>query len=294
MTPVVDLAGPLPGLVLLLLLVAVALGAGFVGSLIGLGGGVFIVPTLVLVFGLDIHYAIAASLLAVVANSAASGSLYVEQGLTDLRVGMFLETATVVGGLAGAILSVTILASRTDVLTLAFVPIVVVGAFLMLRPLRRDIDPTAPPDRLALRLRLTGTYRPRFGGAPVTYQARRPLAGLGLSGVAGFGSGLLGVGGGIFFVPAMNAIMNLPMRVASSTSTFKIGITASAASLVYLFAGDVFLFVAAPIALGSVVGGVLGSHTQHRARASALRYLFVAVMGVAGAFMLARGLGYLS
>jgi uncharacterized membrane protein YfcA len=291
-SPVIDLAGSLPTWGLLALLVAIAMGAGLVGSLIGIGGGIFIVPALVLVFGLDIHYAVAASLLAVVANSCASGSLYVEQGITDLRVGMFLETSTVVGGFIGATLAVSLLASRSNVLNLAFVPVVGVAAVLMLWHYEVPPDPRAPPDRLAERLRLSGSYVEPTTGASVPFTVRRPLAGLGLTGLAGLGSGLLGVGGGIFNVPAMNAVMNVPMRVATSTSTFKIGVTASAAALVYLVSGDVILFVAAPIAIGSVVGSLVGGHLQARAPVRSLTYLFVAVLAIAAALMAARGLGY--
>jgi uncharacterized membrane protein YfcA len=288
--PLIDLAVG-PSLVLILVLIAIAFGAGLVGSLIGIGGGLFIVPILVLVFGLDIHFAIAASLVAVVANSSASGASYVDQGLTNLRVGMFLECGSAVGAFLGAVLSVTLLAHHSNVLALAFVPVTVAAIVLMVTVRGESPNPHPRPDPLAQRLRLAGSY-PDPDQGPVSYEVTGTKAGLSLAGVAGFGSGLLGVGGGIYNVPAMNALMNIPMRVATATSTFKIGVTATAGALVYLLAGDVYLLVAAPIAIGSLSGSLFGSHVQFRAHARFLRGLFVTALVIAAVSMAARGLGW--
>ncbi len=293
MAPLVELAGGAPAVLVLLLLLLVAVGAGLVGSLIGIGGGIFLVPILVLAFGLDIHFAIAASLIGVIANSCASGASYVDQGLTDLRVGMFLESASTVGGILGALLGVTLLASRSDVLALAFVPVVLIAIVLMVRHRGAETDPDAPMDALARRFRLEGTYHDDASGRTVPYRVHGSAQGLALVGVAGFGSALLGIGGGTFNVPAMNAVMNVPMRVATATSTFKIGLVAAAGTIVYLFAGQVLFLIAAPVALGSIAGSLLGSHYQFRAGTGALRYLFIGVLAIAGLSMAARGLGYL-
>ena len=273
------------------LLVAIAFACGSIGSLIGIGGGVFLIPILVLGFGFEIHIAVAASLLSVVANSCGSAATYVEQGLTNLRIGMFLESSTVVGGLVGAVLSVTLLATQQSVLAIAFVPVIGLAAVLMLRTPRLGPDPNAPPSPFADRLGLAGSYVDPATGARLPYRATRPAPGLFLTGLAGLGSGLLGVGGGIFNVPAMNAVMNLPLRVATATSTFKIGVTASAGVLVYFLAGDMVLWLAAAVALGSLLGSLFGSHNQFRARTQALRTLFLVVMVIAAALMGARGLG---
>ncbi len=276
---------------LFLLLAAIAFACGSVGSLIGIGGGVFLIPILVLGFGFEIQLAIAASLLSVVANSCGSAATYVEQGLTNLRLGIFLESSTVVGGLLGALLSVTLLATRQNLLALAFVPVVAIAAALMLRAPRLAPDPNAPKSPFAERLRLSGTLVDPTTGASIAYRATRPAPGLLLTGLAGFGSGLLGVGGGIFNVPAMNAVMNVPLRVATATSTFKIGVTASAGALVYFLAGDMLLWLAASVALGSFAGSLLASHHQYRARTLALRWLFLGVLAVAALLMAARGVG---
>jgi uncharacterized membrane protein YfcA len=268
-------------------------GAGMLGSLLGLGGGLVLVPVLVLLFGVEIHIAIATSLLAVAANSCGAASTFVEEGLTDLRIGMFLETSTSIGGLAGAVVAVTVLATHGNILALAFVPVVVLATILVWVHPETGTRPTAPPDRLARDLRLEGEYVSVASGQVVRYHVSRALPGLGLAGVSGFFSGLLGVGGGGLNVPAMNAVMNVPLRPAAATSTFMIGITASAGALVFLFAGDVYLMLAAPVAIGSVAGSYAGSLLQHRTDARRLRSMFLIVLVFASVAMAARALGWL-
>lgn len=293
MSVLLPLTGSIPIWVSLLLLVVVAVGAGLLGALVGVGGGIVLVPILVLLFGVEIHLAIAASLVAVTANSCGAASTFVEEGLTDLRIGMFLETATAVGGLAGAVVAVTFLASHDDVLALAFLPVILLALVLLLRQPNTGTRPDARPDWLARRLRLEGEYVARATGTVTPYRVSRAGAGLGLAGVSGFFSGLIGVGGGGLNVPAMNGVMNIPLRPAAATSTFMIGVTASAGTLVFLFAGDLQLFLAAPLAVGSVVGSYVGSIFQDRAKAGALRALLLGVLVLASAVMAARGLGYL-
>ncbi len=283
--------GGVPLLITLLLLVLVSVGAGLLGSLLGLGGGMILVPALVLLFGVDIHLAIATSLVSVVATSIATASTSVAAGLTDLRVGMFLETATAVGGFVGALVAVTVLASRNEILILAFIPAVVVGAVLMLRRRTVDVKTDVPPDATADRLRLGGEYRDPRSGELVPYRVSRTSAGLTLAGLAGIGAGLLGIGGGMFYVPAMNGTMNVPLRVASATSMFMIGVTAAGGAFVYLYAGDVVLLLTAPVVLGIVAGSFLGVRLQPSASTPTLKLLFVAVVGVAAVLMALRGLG---
>lgn len=293
MSVLLSLTGPIPIWVSLLLLVVVAVGAGLLGALVGIGGGIVLVPILVLLFGVEIHLAIAASLVAVTANSCGAASTFVEEGLTDLRIGMFLETATAVGGLAGAVVAVTFLASHDDVLALTFLPVILLALVLLLRQPNTGTRPEARPDWLARQLRLEGEYVARATGTVTPYRVSRAGAGLGLAGISGFFSGLIGVGGGGLNVPAMNGVMNIPLRPAAATSTFMIGVTASAGALVFLFAGDLQLFLAAPMAVGSVAGSYAGSIFQDRARAGALRALLLGVLVLASAVMAARGLGYL-
>ena len=284
------IGGTLAGIVLLLLLSALA---GAFGALVGIGGGLFAVPILVVLFGVDVHLAVAASLVSVVGTSVGAASTYVEEGLTNLRVGMFLETATALGGLLGAIVAVTVLARQNTVLILAFVPLLILAAILMVGLRESDVRPDPPGDRLADRLRLHGEYYNARQGRRIEYRVTGTGPGLALTGAAGFGAGLLGVGGGVFNVPAMHAFMNLPMRVAATTSVFMIGVTAVAGSFVYYFAGDLSLPIVVPVALGMISGSYLGTLAQPRFRARTLRTLFLGVLPIAAGLMLLRGLGWL-
>jgi uncharacterized membrane protein YfcA len=274
-----------------LVLLALAFAAGAIGAALGTGGGLFLVPGLVLLFGLDIHLAIAASLVSVIATSSAAAGNDVESGLTNVRLSMFLESGTAVGGVLGALVAVTVLASHSDVLAFAFVPVVLVAAVLMASSRDRDIVPNPTPDPVSRRLRLDGEYLAPETGARRAYRVTNAPLGLAFAGLAGLASGLLGLGGGIFKVPAMNALMNVPLRVASATSTFMIGVTAAAGAIVYLFAGDVVLAVVAPVVLAVFVGTVVGRRYAHRAPVGRLKVLFVGVLVVAAVLMVARGLG---
>jgi uncharacterized protein len=290
---IVTVAGISP-VVAVLLLVLVAFAAGAIGAAIGTGGGLFLVPALVLLFGVDIHIAIAASLVSVIATSSAAASREVEGTLTNVRLGMFLETGTAVGGVAGAVVAVTLLASRSNVLAYAFVPVILLAAVLMLSARDRDMVPDPPPDAWARRLRLDGEYVGPVTGIRRTYHVTGTRPGLGMAFLAGIASGLLGIGGGIFKVPAMNTMMNVPLRVASATSTFMIGVTAAAGALVYLFAGDVVLAIAAPVILAVFAGTLLGRRYGHTASVGRLKLLFVIVLFIAAALMVLRGAGVLA
>src|SRR5579859_1778315 len=173
MSVLFPLSGPMPIWASLLLLLVIAIGAGLLGALVGIGGGIVLVPVLVLLFGVEIHLAIAASLVAVTANSCGAASTFVEEGLTDLRTGMFLETATAVGGLAGAIVAVTFLASHDDILALTFLPVILLALVLLLRQPNTGTRSDARPDWLAQRLRLEGEYVSRATGAIASYRVSR-------------------------------------------------------------------------------------------------------------------------
>lgn len=288
-----SLAGfAVPVVAALALLFLVAVGAGTIGALLGLGGGLVIVPSLVLLFGIDVHLAIAASLVSVVATSTGAASTQVEGGFTNPRLGMFLESATAVGGFAGALLAVTVLASHGAVLLAVFIVVVVVAAGSMFAHRGRDIDPAPAHDALADRLHLVGRYVEPDRGATVDYRVTGTGLGLAISAMAGLASGLLGIGGGLFKVPAMNSVMNVPIRVASATSTFMIGVTAAAGALVYLFAGDVGILITAPTAVGTVLGSQVGSLLRPRATSALLKNVFVAVLLLAAVSMTAELLGW--
>lgn len=278
----------------LVVLLLMSVAAGFLGSLLGLGGGLILVPALFLLFHLDIRLAIAASLVSVIATSSGSAGSYVEGGLTNLRLAMFLEVATAAGGLLGALLSVSVLGSHEVVLVYAFVPIVVFSAYLMYRERRIDIVHSLPSDPLAQRLGIRGTYYDANQSRTIRYEATGTRIGLFFAGIAGIGSGLLGIGGGLFKVPAMNSFMNIPIRVAGATSNFMIGITASAGALVYLLAGDVSFGLAAPVALGVLGGSLLGPRAASRAPTAWIKTVFVGALIAAAILMLLRAIGVLA
>ena len=207
---------------------------------------------------------------------------------------MLLEIATAIGGFVGALVAVTILAHNDQILLLTFIPVVLAASVLMFH--RRDlpVDPDPAHDALADRLQLHGEFYNERRQQWIGYRVTGTRLGLALAGVAGIASGLLGFGGGIFYVPAMNAFMNLPLRVATATSTFMIGVTATAGAIIYLLAGDVSLVVAAPVCLGVLVGTRVGLRYQWRTSAARLKLVFAAVLVVAAALMATRAFGWLA
>jgi uncharacterized membrane protein YfcA len=255
-----------------ILLAVVGFVGGVFGSMVGLGGGVFMVPALTLFLDVPIHQAIAASLLAVVATSTTAAAAYLRDDLTNLRLGMTLETATVTGalagGLAGAVLS-------RGVLSAVFGGVmVVVALYLLVRPLTGG-PPVEEPQKLGA---LGACYYDRSLTKTVSYRVRRLPAGLGASLIAGTVSGLLGVGGGFLKVPVMVLVMRVPVRAAVCTSSFMIGVTACAGAIVYLARGLVDPITAVPVVLGVVAGAYLGSRAARRVRSSTLTVTLAVVL----------------
>ncbi len=253
-------------------LLALAVGAGFVGSLSGLGGGVFIVPGLVLLAGMPMHVAIGASLISVVATSAGASVAFVRDGWTNVRLAMILECATVTGALIGAYLAGLVPAR---VLELLFALMMLQSAYFALRKHGDDI--VAKSDPLCARLQLDGEV-PREDGSSTHYGVVKLPIGASLMVIAGLMSGLLGVGAGALKVAAMDYFMRLPLKVSSATSNFMIGVTAGAGAIVFLARGDVATVVAAPVALGVTAGALIGSRILPHANVQALRYMFVGIL----------------
>lgn len=284
----------LPAWEVLVSLIIIGVGAGLLGALLGLGGGLIVVPALVLLFDVDVHLAIAASLLSIVANSAASASRYTHQGVVNLRLGMFLESATSTGGVIGAVLTTTVLAGATGskILLLAFVPITIAAAVLMWRTVGRRVSQVERKDPIAERYRLSGVVHDDETGQLIPYSVVNPKTGLMMSLGAGIVSGLLGIGGGIFKVPAMNAIMHVPIKVASATSSMMVGVTAVAGAVVFLLRGDVAPWLVAPVTLGAIGGSLLGARAHTFASRDTLKQLFVLVLIAAALLMGLKALGF--
>ena len=267
---------------------AISLLAGLVGALAGIGGGVFVVPALTLLFGVDIRLAIGASIVSVIATSSGSAAAYVRDQMTDLHVGMFLELATVSGAIAGALLT-TIVAPG---LLFVLLGLVLLGSAVLQVIRLADVPAEGlAPEPLAVRLQLVGSYPDRNLGRTVSYAARRIPLGFALMGAAGLVSGLLGIGSGALKVLAMDGAMGLPIKVSSATSNFMIGVTAAASAGIYLSRGDVDPRIAAPVALGVLGGAVIGARILPHLSSPAVRRIFVPVLVLIGLQTLARGLG---
>jgi uncharacterized membrane protein YfcA len=261
-----------------------SLAAGFLGALTGLGGGIVVIPLLTLLLGVDIRYAAGAALISVIATSSGAASSYVRDGYSNLRVGMFLEVATTVGAVAGAILTAYISGS---IIAVIFGVVLIVSAYLSLRK-HNDPSGTEPADRLAARLRMDATY-PTPEGLRAYHVHGVPSAS-GLMFVAGILSGLLGIGSGAVKVLALDWAMRLPFKVSTTTSNFMIGVTAAASAGVYLNRGYIDPGLAMPVMLGVLVGALVGTRVLTRMRSSALRRVFAGVIVVLGIEMIYNGL----
>ena len=261
-----------------------AFAAGFLGALTGLGGGVVITPLLTLGFGVDIRYAIGASLISVIATSSGAAAAYVKEGYSNIRIGMFLEVSTTVGALVGAFLAGI---ASTAAIAVVFGLVLLYSAYLAERP-RPETTAAEPPDRLASFLRLHGSYPTPDG--PRAYHVRHVPAGFALMFVAGVLSGLLGIGSGAVKVLAMDQIMRIPFKVSTTTSNFMIGVTAAAGAGVYLRRGYIDPGLAMPIVLGVLPGAMAGSRVLVGAKIRRLRLVFSIVVAVLGLEMLYKGL----
>ncbi len=261
-----------------------SLAAGLLGALTGLGGGVVIVPLLTLGFHVDIHYAIGASLMSVIATSSGSAAAYVREGFSNVRIGMFLEIATTLGALLGAWLA-TITPTRG--IAIVFGSILIFSAIISNRR-RPEPDPNGPADPLATKLRLNGTYP--VDGVRQRYNVRRVPLGFGMMFGAGTLSGLLGIGSGAVKVLAMDEAMQMPFKVSTTTSNFMIGVTAAASAGIYLSRGYIDPALAMPVTLGVLAGSLIGARLLVRAHPKSLRILFAVVIAALGAEMIYNGL----
>jgi uncharacterized protein len=271
----------------LLILFITSVFAGIFGSIVGLGGGIVVVPVLTLFLGVDIHFAIGASIIAIIGTSSGAASTYVKDKLTNLRVGMFLELGTTAGAIVGATIAAYV---NSAALELIFGSILLVTLVPTVMKLGEDIPKNPELRGLSKRLKLTGRYS-EPDGKVVEYNATRPKTGLFGMVIAGMLSGLLGIGSGGFKVISMDFAMKLPMKVSTTTSNFMIGVTAAASAGIYFARGDVDPFIVAPVALGILIGAVLGARLLVRARNPTVRKVFAVVLGLAGIEMILSAFG---
>lgn len=266
---------------------AASLIAGAIGSLLGVGGGIIVVPVLSLVFGIDIRLAIGASLVSIIATSSGAAAAYVRERMTNLRVAMLLEVGTTAGALCGATLAAHISGRWLFVL---FGLMLGYSALAMLRKRQEHADPaSAPPDAWADKLQLHGSYFDRAVQREIPYRVTRAKLALAIMFVAGVASGLLGIGSGILKVPSMDLLMRLPIKVSTATSNFMIGVTGAAGAGIYFARGDINPFIAAPVACGVLIGATAGSKLLGRLHSRRIRVAFVVVLLWASAQMLWKG-----
>lgn len=266
------------------LVFATSLFAGLLGALTGLGGGVVIVPALVLLFKVDLRYAIGASLVSVIATSSGAAAAYVKEGLSNIRIGMFLEVATTLGALLGAYLTAKVSSHSIAIL---FGAVLLYSAYASFRGRAHDRLITKE-NPLATYLQLSGAYPTPAGPEP--YHAQHVSFGFGIMFGAGTLSGLLGIGSGAIKVLAMDQAMGLPFKVSTTTSNFMIGVTAAASAGTYLARGYIDAGIAMPVMLGVLIGSMMGSKLLVKARVATLKVVFGLVIVALGIEMIFSGL----
>jgi uncharacterized membrane protein YfcA len=275
-----------PQLLFFVLVCGFSIFAGLIGALVGLGGGVFVVPLLTLVFGLPIQVAIGASIVSVIATSSGAAAAYVRDRITNLRVGMFLEIATTLGAITGAFLTAF---APTGVLFVVFGLVLAFSAVPLIAKLGEELPQGARPDRWARALALSGSYPDHRLGREVRYNVTHVPAGFSIMYMAGVISGLLGIGSGAFKVLAMDTAMRMPMKVSTTTSNFMIGVTAAASAGIYFERGDIHPLIAAPVALGVLAGATIGAKTLAHLSNATIRKVFVPLLVLIAIEMLVRG-----
>lgn len=263
----------------------VSIGAGLIGSLVGLGGAIIMTPVLVL-FGVPLKYAIAASMVTIIATSSGSAASYVKERMVNVRAAMYLEIFTILGAIAGA--SVTsIIAPKF--LYFFFASFLLASFYGVRRYISGEVHEGVKQDRLASWLQLQGSYFDKNLGRQVDYRLTRPaLAGPGMF-VAGVAAGMLGIGAGAFKVSVQELVLGMPSKVATTTSNFIIGMTALAGATVYFFSGLLYLDLAAPMLIGTTIGALIGARNLNRFSNRTLRMMFLAIVTLSLVEMLYKG-----
>lgn len=276
------------------ILLLVGVFAGSLGALLGIGGGMIIIPILSVPMGLPMRYAIGASVIAVIATSSGSTIAYLKGDLLNLRVAMFLEIATTVGAITGAILTGVIDSKWLEVLFGIFL---VYSTYNMIQKLRGKVKQDADnvsDDKWAKKLKLQGSYYDKLSGEEKYYQVTRVPGGFAMMYGAGFASGLLGIGSGVFKVIAMDTIMKMPLKPSSATSNLMMGVTAAASATVYFFNGSIHPHIAAPLAIGILIGAAIGTRLMQRIHPRLLRMIFVPILLIMGVQMILKGFGVIN
>ena len=275
--------------------VVIAILAGFLGSLVGIGGGMIITPALTILFGIDIKYAIGASIVAVIATSSGSAIAFVRDHVSNMRVGMLLEIFTTAGGIVGALMAGVF---SSKVLYIFFSLILLNSFYGMLKKTglitkKKIREEVVKNDKYADKYQLNSSYYDKATGKTVEYNVDNvPQGSLVMFG-AGFASGLLGIGSGAFKVIALDNYMKLPIKASTATSNFMMGVTATASALIYFFNGTINPMIAAPIAVGTLIGSRIGAKVMQHLEAKYIRYIFLPILLFTIINMFLKGVGVL-
>lgn len=266
-----------------LILLAASYCAGLLGSLTGLGGGVVVIPVLTLCFGVDFHYAVGAALVASISTSSGSGSAYVKEGVTNIRLGMFLEIATTIGAVCGAAVAIYL---NSNTIAIIYGSVLVLTAAMQQR--RKSDHDGVVGSEMARRLKLFGSW-PQKDGTMKHYQLRHVGGGFSVMYVAGVLSGILGIGSGVLKVIAMDGIMKVPFKVSTTTSNFMMGVTACASAVIYVQRGNIVPGMACPVMIGVLFGALTGAKLLKRLDVRLLRRIFCIVILMVAANMIYQG-----
>lgn len=277
----------------MLIMIGIGLLAGTIGSILGIGGGLIVTPLLTWAMGLDIKYAIAASIVVVIATSSGSAIAYLKDNVINLRAAMFLEIFTTIGGLCGALIT-GILAPW--ILYIMFSMLLVYSIFNMLYKIKRERsgkDELVVADKLAVKLNLNSSYYDENLKKPIKYNVARVPLGCTVMFGAGLLSGLLGIGSGIFKVIAMDNAMKMPLKPSNATSNLMMGVTAAASALVYFFNGNIVPEIAVPVIIGVLVGAAIGTRIMPKLHPTVIRVLFVVVTAIFCVQMIMKAVSFL-
>lgn len=269
--------------------------AGFIGSLVGLGGGLIVTPVLTILFDVDIKYAIGASIIAVIATSSGSAIAFVKDGISNIKIGLFLEIFTTVGGVIGALLA-GIFSSKTLYI---FFSLILLNSFYgmlkksgLIKKLKAEKE-VVVNDKYAEKLEFADSYYDKAEQKTISYNVTNVPQGSAVMFGAGLASGLLGIGSGAFKVIALDNYMKLPIKVSTATSNFMMGVTACASALIYFFNGTINPFIAAPVALGTLIGSRTGAKVMQHINAKYIRLIFLPILLFTIVNMFLKGIGVL-
>lgn len=274
----------------MLLLLVMGVGAGVLGAILGIGGGMIITPVLTIMMGLDIKYAIGASIISVIATSSGSTIAYLKDDMLNLRVAMFLEIATTVGAIMGALL-VGVFSSNFLYVLFGF--FLLYSTYNMIRKLmdKKGESVYTGHDPIVDKFKLSSTYYDKAEQKQMDYSMKNVPGGFIMMWAAGLASGLLGIGSGAFKVIAMDTIMKMPLKPSSATSNLMMGVTAAASATVYFFNGSIRPDIAAPLAIGVLVGATIGARLMQVLKPRIIRMIFIPIILYMGVQMALKGFG---